>query len=642
MKRGLFGRQARGRAVNGSPGVAPSAIPLDPDIPASRHDGLLPGDVASTSVRLIQIRWLAGTGVLLGALVCVRLLGLPLPETPLVALGLTILVYNLALQWLTGRIFTADAAVYSRRIRRLVLMQVALDWMAMAVFLHLTGGLTSPAIPFFLIHMLIGAILFPERHPLFTVGIGLVALVGLGLTEAVGVLPNLPALPFLPPDLYRQPLFILAQVGFFGMAAAATVLLSASIMARLRERERQVAGLLQATQAVSSTLSLPQVLEHLARSAAGVLSTGRASIRLLDETGEKLNLAASFGLRAEYQRKGPVELSRSPLDREVLAGSPVIIDDALADNRLQYPDEVIQEGILSILVVPIAGRTRPLGVLRVYADQPRRFTPADADYVTAIAREGAVAIENAQAHEALQRADQARAQFVRTVTHELRSPVGGAQSLLRVMLGGMSGEMSDKQKDIVGRVLGRLDRLMALIGDLLALAATKTAGFEEKTEAVELNPLVRWAAEQHIAAAKVKHVGLRVQLPRDTLRVRATPDGLARVLENLIGNAVKYTPAGGQVEVRVSARAAAAEVVIVDSGMGIPREEMPHLWEEFFRASNARHSGIVGTGLGLSIVKRLVDSFGGLISVQSEEGRGTTFTVSLPLEASTPPPATPS
>ncbi len=617
-----------------------SAVPPKNDIPASRHDGLLPGDIASTSARLVQIRWLAGTGVLIGALASVRLLGLPIPETPLVALGLTILFYNLVLLWLTGRIFSDDAAVYSRRIRRLVLLQVALDWMAMAVFLHLTGGLTSPAIPFFLIHMLIGAILFPGTHPLLTVGIGLGALILLALAEASGVLPNLPALPFLPPDLYRQPLFILAQIGFFGMAAAATVVLSASIMDRLRERERQVAGLLQATQAVSSTLSLPQVLERLARNAAHVLSTGRASIRLLDETGERLILAASYGLRAEYQRKGPVDLSRSPMDREVLSGTPVIVNDVLADDRLQYPDEIIQEGILSILVVPIMGRTRPLGVLRVYADQPRRFTLADADYVTAIAREGAVAIENAQAHEALQQADEARAEFVRTVTHELRSPVGGAQSLLRVMLGGMSGEMSDKQKDIIARVLGRLDRLMALIGDLLALAATKTMGFEEHTEAVELKPVVQWAVEQHAAAAKVKRVELRVRLPRERVDVRATPDGLAGVLENLIGNAVKYTPADGQVEVRVGLRATSAEVVIADTGMGIPRDEMPRLWEEFFRASNARHSGIVGTGLGLSIVKRLVDSFGGLVSVQSEEGRGTIFTVTLPLEAPASEPGT--
>jgi hypothetical protein len=111
-----------------------------------------------------------------------------------VALGFTILFYKLLVLWLTGRAYSREADVHLRRIRRLVLLQVALDWMAMAVFPHLTGGLTSPAIPFFLIHMLIGAILFPGTHPLLTVGIGLGALVVLALLEATGLAPNLLAL----------------------------------------------------------------------------------------------------------------------------------------------------------------------------------------------------------------------------------------------------------------------------------------------------------------------------------------------------------------------------------------------------------------------------------------------------------------
>ena len=109
----------------------------------------------------------------------------------------------------------------------------------------------------------------------------------------------------------------------------------------------------------------------------------------------------------------------------------------------------MEEGIGSMLVVPIIGRDAPLGMLRVYADQPDRFTAEDIDFVLAIASQGAVAIENALAHEALQRADQARTQFVRTVTHELRAPVGGAQSLLRVLLGGMTGELNNQQREIL-------------------------------------------------------------------------------------------------------------------------------------------------------------------------------------------------
>jgi signal transduction histidine kinase len=285
------------------------------------------------------------------------------------------------------------------------------------------------------------------------------------------------------------------------------------------------------------------------------------------------------------------------------------------------------------VVVPIVGRSGPLGILRAYADQPRRFTDADAQFVMAIARQGAVAIENAMAHEALQRAEAERAQFVRTVTHELRSPVGGAQSLLRVLLKQMSGELNPMQQDIIHRVELRLGSLMALINDLLALAATTTRGFQDKPEPVALVPEVRAALEQRAAEAQEKNINLSFSPPRSNPWVRAGHEGIAHILGNLIGNAIKYTPDGGRVSVSLETRGASAVVSVADTGIGIPEDELPRLWQEFFRASNARKSGIVGTGLGLSIVKRRVEAYGGMISVHSRVGEGTTFSVTLPLIA---------
>jgi signal transduction histidine kinase len=426
-----------------------------------------------------------------------------------------------------------------------------------------------------------------------------------------------------------------AQILFFASAAYATVALAASIVTQLHERDRQISALYRTTRAVSSTLSLSDVLGHLVRSAAEALSTSRASIRLLDETGERLRLVAAYGLSEAYRDKGPVEVSRNPLARAALSGQAVIVRDAASDPRLQYPRQVLDEGISSILIVPITGRARPLGVLRVYAPQSNRFTPVDAEFVMAIARQGAVAIENAMAHEALQRADQERAQFVRTVTHELRAPVGGAQSLLRVLLRGIAGTLSDQQREIVRRVEARLNALTELIQDLLALAATKTAGFQEAPEPLPLYPALAGAVEALAEQATERRIALQLETGDQGLTVRATRDGLAQIFGNLVGNAVKYTADGGAVTVRLASEGATASVVVADNGIGIPADDMHHLWEEFFRAHNARASGIVGTGLGLSIVKRLVESFDGLISVQSTEGQGTTFTVTLPLVATT-------
>jgi signal transduction histidine kinase len=106
---------------------------------------------------------------------------------------------------------------------------------------------------------------------------------------------------------------------------------------------------------------------------------------------------------------------------------------------------------------------------------------------------------------------------------------------------------------------------------------------------------------------------------------------LAHIFGNLIGNAVKYTPEGGRVNVGLETRGPSATISVTDTGMGIPEEDLPKLWQEFFRASNAKKSGIIGTGLGLSIVKRRVEAYGGMISVQSVVDHGTTFGVTLPL-----------
>jgi signal transduction histidine kinase len=594
-------------------------------------DATLPRDIASTSSRLILTRWVAGVAVVLATVLCSRVLGLPLPETPLVATGGMILLYNALFVLLSRRAYSPQPDEYLRRIRRLVILQVGLDWISMAVFLHLTGGVTSPGIPLFLIHMLMVTILLPGPSSYVYVALGIGAVATLAGLEAAGILAHYAVIPALPAGLYRDPIYAAAAVVFFGIAALATVTLAASIVTRLRERERQINALFQTTRAVSSTLSLPEVLQSLASGAAIALSSARASIRLLDETGERLTLVAAYGLSSAYKEKGPVEVSLNPLAREALAGRPVLVGNAGADDRLQYPREVLDEGIQSLVVVPIAGRNRPLGILRVYSEQANRFSAADAEFVMTIARQGAVAIENAMAHEALQRADQERAQFVRTVTHELRSPVGGAQSLLRVLLKQLTGELNDRQRDVIARVEARLNALMALINDLLALAASKTSGFQEKLEAVELGPALRAAVEVRIAEAAEKRVVLRFEPHSDRLMVQATADGLALVFDNLIGNAVKYTAEDGRVIVRIVRQKDTAVVTIADTGIGIPAGDMPRLWEEFFRAGNARKAGIVGTGLGLSISRRLVESYGGRISVQSVERQGTTFTVTLPL-----------
>ncbi|MGC4117772.1 MAG: HAMP domain-containing sensor histidine kinase [Myxococcales bacterium] len=327
-------------------------------------------------------------------------------------------------------------------------------------------------------------------------------------------------------------------------------------------------------------------------------------------------------------------MARSQIDREALGGQPVIVADALRDPRIQYPKEVVAEGIRSMLVVPVKGRRGPLGVLRVYGAEADEFTADDTDFAISVAAQGAAAIENAMTYEALQRAEATRSQFVRTVTHELRSPLSGARSVTRVLLDGMAGEIPEEQKALLARVDARLAFLSELVNDLLALAAAQSADLQEKPEPLDLVAVVRRITDHQMPESQAKGVTLTlaVDAPEGAaILVRATDQGLARIFGNLVGNAIKYTPQGGSVAVRVRAEQTGVVVTVSDTGIGIPEPDLPNLWKEFYRASNARGSDIQGTGLGLSIVKRLVTSFGGLVSVSSRLGQGTTFTVGLPV-----------
>ena len=170
---------------------------------------------------------------------------------------------------------------------------------------------------------------------------------------------------------------------------------------------------------------------------------------------------------------------------------------------------------------------------------------------------------------------------------------------------------------------------MTLIDDLLALAASKTVDLQKPPKPVLLQPIMQQVVDRLTYEAESKQIALTYDAPPEMLAALTTEEGLARVLDNLIDNAIKYTPSGGQVDVRLEEQPAGAVISVSDTGIGIPQEALSRLGEEFFRARNARRSGIVGTGLGLSIVKQLVEHFGGLLSIHSVEGEGTTFKLAL-------------
>ncbi|MBN2385677.1 MAG: response regulator [Anaerolineales bacterium] len=241
------------------------------------------------------------------------------------------------------------------------------------------------------------------------------------------------------------------------------------------------------------------------------------------------------------------------------------------------------------------------------------------------------AAELTRAKEQAERLNEFKSFFATMVAHELRSPVSGIQSLVRTMLRGLAGDLSEQQSELLSRINVRLDFLQALINDLLTLAASKSLEHERPLEAVPLQAVIERVVERFAEEARAKGISLKPALHVKALAVRATDDGLDTVLRNLVGNAIKYTPNKGQVRIEAAREEDLAVVRVADSGIGIAAEDLAHIGEEFFRARNAHEKGIPGTGLGMSIVHQYVERFGGRVDVVSQEGQGTTFTLTLPV-----------
>ncbi len=234
-----------------------------------------------------------------------------------------------------------------------------------------------------------------------------------------------------------------------------------------------------------------------------------------------------------------------------------------------------------------------------------------------------------EAYNDLEEAATARSRFILMVTHELRSPLSAVQSMLTVISEGYAGDVSQKSKELIERSESRIVVLLELVSELLD--AERLSETQREQIDVKLSDVIMKVSNGIQGRAEAKGVSLEVNIPEDHVVIKSYGNDLERLFGNLLSNAVKYTPPGGTARLTVDASEDMVNFAVTDTGIGIPEEAMENLFTEFFRAENARKTEEYGTGIGLSVVKRIVDEHNGEILVESELGRGTQFSVSLPL-----------
>ncbi len=236
-----------------------------------------------------------------------------------------------------------------------------------------------------------------------------------------------------------------------------------------------------------------------------------------------------------------------------------------------------------------------------------------------------------QANEELKRQDRVKSGFFSLVNHEMRSPLTAILGYSDIML--FSESLSFKQRDMLETIKENSQRLLDLVNNILDVSRLEDGRLNIVPQAMNIQAAVEQAQSVVTPMARAKHIAIGVDIPPTIPHVQGDPQRVVQILINLLSNAVKYTPEAGCIAVsgRLHDPANAVEISVIDNGIGIPADQLPHVFDRFSRIERTEILNIVGTGLGLSIAKGLVEAHGGQIWVESKEGRGTAFTFTLPI-----------
>jgi two-component system phosphate regulon sensor histidine kinase PhoR len=296
-------------------------------------------------------------------------------------------------------------------------------------------------------------------------------------------------------------------------------------------------------------------------------------------------------------------------------------------------------GARGSIVIPVVVDDVPVAVVTCVDFAPRAWTGQEVHLVESVAADLGRALAQAKLYTAqveavhrLQQLDRAKDEFLSSVSHELRTPLTSINGYVELLEDEEAGPVSAQQHSLLHVVRRNVDRLRVLIEDLLTLSRIESGAFRSTLKEVDLAALVRAGVDDMRPQAAAGRVEVHMRLPDGPVRIHGDGGQLARALSNVLGNAIKFTAAGGQVhvEVRPEPERGAVVLEVRDTGMGIPEADQERVFSRFFRAGNAVEAGVPGTGLGLVIVRTIVDNHGGSLALTSREGEGTEVTFLLP------------
>jgi signal transduction histidine kinase len=429
--------------------------------------------------------------------------------------------------------------------------------------------------------------------------------------------------------------------------AIENVRLFQELEARTQELARSI-GELRAlgdvSQAVSSTLDLEKVLETIVARAVQLSGTDCGVIYEYDESVQEFRLRASHRMEEEVVeglRAARVRLGEGATGRAATTRTPVQIPDILDQREFtgtRARPLITRMGYRSLLSVPLLREQQILGGLTVWRRQTGEFKPEVINVLQTFATQSALAIHNARLFREIQEkgyqlelASKYKSQFLASMSHELRTPMNAVLGYTRMLLMNVYGELPEKVRDVHQRIDKSGRHLLGLINDVLDFSKIEAGQLTLAINPYSVRDVIQAVVSGTQSLATEKNLVLKTTLPADLPSASGDERRIAQVLLNLVGNAIKFTDSG-EVRIDVAAKNGDLVVSVSDTGPGIPETDREKIFDEFRQAEGSITQKKGGTGLGLAIAKRIVELHGGKIWVESEVGKGSKFTFTLPMK----------
>ena len=409
----------------------------------------------------------------------------------------------------------------------------------------------------------------------------------------------------------------------------------------VEQKYREMSELVKITEKVNSGLLLEQILEYVYASFRGIIPYERIGFALLEDNGRVLRArwARSEAERVRLPVNYTARMEGSSLQQVLEAGRPRILND-LKRYLDEHPSSestrlVVEEGVRSSLTCPLINDGKPIGFIFFSSFKPDTYRDVHVELFLQLAGQLAAIVEKSRLYKELLELNEAKNRFLGMAAHDLRNPIGVVQSFSSLMREGVLGDVTEQQKKVLQQIAQSCAGMLHLINDLLDVSAIESGQLVLEKKTVPFARFLTQLVDLDRMLAGGKGIGLQLEIEGELPNVSFDDKRMQQVVDNLISNAVKFSQPGTTVLVHArvdGGHPRTVRVDVSDQGPGIPSDEVGRLFQDFSRTSVRPTGGEKSTGLGLSIVRRIVTAHGGTVSVESEVGKGSTFTFSIPFD----------